>query len=152
VVRPPEPPDGDRDAVLGYLTELREETMLLAWGENVSAEGRRRIVLAATIFGRQFNERMAERPLGSDEDELRRFLMGLMNGVAEEFARREGLDRDEAAEFLGEVVTRDHVLEFNEIVDAYTGGESVLTLDELLREAVEGREERAIRSRRGDPG
>jgi hypothetical protein len=78
--------------------------------------------------------------------------MGLMNGVVEEFAKREGLDRDEAAEFLGEVVTRDHVLEFNEVLDAYTGGESGLTLDELLREAVEGREERAIRSRRGDPG
>jgi hypothetical protein len=78
--------------------------------------------------------------------------MGLMNGVVEEFARREGLDGDEAAEFLGEVVTRDHVLEFNEVLDAYTGGESGLTLDEILREAVEGREERATRSRRGDPG
>src|ERR671913_225059 len=141
-------PDEDR----WYLAELREETMLLAWGEDVSAEDRRRIVLAATIFGRQFDERVAERPSGSDEVELRRFLMGLMNGVVEEFARREGLDRDEAAEFLGEVVTRDHVLEFNEVLDAYTGGESGLTLDELLREAVKDREERAIRSRRGDPG
>lgn len=152
MVIPPGPPEGNRDSVLWYLAELREETMLLAWGEDVSAEDRRRIVLAATIFGRQFDERAAERPSGSDEDELRRFLMGLMNGVVEEFARREGLDRDEAAEFLGEVVTRDHVLEFNEVLDAYTGGESGLTLDELLREAVEGREERAIRSRRGDPG
>jgi hypothetical protein len=151
-MRPPEPPEGNRDAVLWYLTELREETMLLAWGEGVSAKDRRLIVLAATIFGRQFDERVAERPSGLDEDELRRFLMCLMNGVVEEFAKREGLDRDEAAEFLGEVVTRDHVLEFNEVLDAYTGEESGLTLDELLREAVEGREERAIRSRRGDPG
>jgi hypothetical protein len=152
VVRPPGPPDGDRDAVLGYLTGLREETMLLAWGEGVSAEDRRRIVLAATIFGRQFDERMTERPSGSDEDELQHFLMSLMNGVVEEFARREVLDRNEAAEFLGEMVTRDHVLEFNEVLDVYTGGESKLTLDELLREAVEGREERAIRAKQGDPG
>jgi hypothetical protein len=152
VVRPPGPPEWDRDAVLRYLAELREETKLLAWGEDVSAEDRRRIVLAATIFGRQFDERLAERPSGSDEDELRRFLMGLMNGVVEEFARREGLDKDEATEFLGEVVTRDHVLEFNEVLDAYTSGESGLTLDELLREAVEGRGDRALRSKREDPG
>jgi hypothetical protein len=152
VVRPPGPPEWDRDAVLRYLAELREETKLLAWGEDVSAEDRRRIVLAATIFGRQFDECAAERPSGSNEDELRRFLMGLMNGVVEEFSRREGLDKDEATGFLGEVVTRDHVLEFNEVLDAYTGGEFGLTLDELLREAVEGRGERALRSKRGDPG
>jgi hypothetical protein len=120
--------------------------MLLAWGEGVSARDRRRIVLAALIFGRQFEERTAERRTESDEDGLRRFLMGLMNGVVEEFARREGLDRDEAAEFLGEVGTRDYVLEFDEVLDAYE--ESGRTLDELLREAVEGRRERAIRSRR----
>ncbi len=126
--------------------------MLLAWGEGISTEDRRRIVLAALIFGRQFDERVAEHPSVSDEDELRRFLMGLMNGVVDEFARREGLDRDEAAEFLGEVGTRDHVLEFNEVLDAYAGNEPGLTLDGLLREAVEGRRERAIRSRLGDPG
>ncbi len=152
VVRPPEPPEGDLDPVFGYLAELGEETMLLAWGEDVSAEDRRRIVLAALIFGRQFEERAAERPSRSDEDGLRRFLMGLMNGVVEEFARREGLDRGEAVEFLGEVGTRDHVLEFNEVLDAYEGEETGRTLDELLREAVEGRGERAIRSRRGGPG
>jgi hypothetical protein len=149
VVRPGE---GDREVVLGYLAELREETMLRAWGEDVSAEDRRRIVLAATIFGRQFDERVAERPAGSDEAELRRFLMGLMNGVVEEFARREGLDRDEAAEFLGEVGTRDHVLEFNEVLDAYEEEEETgRTLDELLREAVESRREKAIRAWR-EPG
>jgi hypothetical protein len=47
--------------------------------------------------------------------------MGLMNDVVEEFARREGLDGDEAAEFLGEVGTRDHVLEFDEVIDVYEG-------------------------------
>ena len=138
--------------VLGYLAELREETMLLAWGEDASAEDRRRTVLAALIFGRQFDERVAERPAGSDEDDLRRFLMGLMNGVVEEFARREGLDRDEAAEFLGEVGTRDHVLEFNEVLDAYEEDEETgRTLDELLREAVESRREKALRAWR-EPG
>ncbi len=151
VVRPLGPPEGDRDAVLGYLTELREETMLLAWGENASVEDRRRIVLAATIFGRQFDERVAERPSGSSEAELRRFLMGLMNGVVEEFARREGLDRDEAAEFLGEVGTRDHVLEFDEVLEAYEGEETGRTLDELLREAVESRRVKATRAWR-EPG
>ncbi len=138
--------------VLGYLAELREETMLLAWGEDASTEDRRRTVLAALIFGRQFDERVAERPAGSNEDDLRRFLMGLMNGVVEEFARREGMDRDEAAEFLGEVGTRDHVLEFNEVLDAYEEEEETgRTLDELLREAVESRREKAIRAWR-EPG
>jgi hypothetical protein len=151
VVRPPEPREGDPDPALGYLAELGEETMVLAWGEKTSAVDRRRIVLAAVIFGRQFDERVAERPSGSSEAELRRFLMGLMNGVVEEFARREGLDRDEAAEFLGEVGTRDHVLEFNEVLDAYLGGEAGTTLDELLREAVESRREKATRAWR-EPG
>ena len=149
VVRPPE---GDRDVVLGYLAKLREETMLLAWGEDASVEDRRRIVLAATIFGRQFEERAAERPSGTGEAELRRFLMGLMNGVVEEFARREGLDRDEAADFLGEVGIRDHVLEFDEVLEAYDEGEETgRTLDELLREAVESRREKATRAWR-EPG
>lgn len=144
--------EGDLDPALGYLEELREETMLLAWGEGVSARDRRRVVLAALIFGRQFEERAAQRPAESDEDGLRRFLMGLMNGVVEEFARQEGLDRDEAAEFLGEVSTRDHVLEFNEVLDAYEEDkETGRTLDELLREAVESRREKAIRAWR-EPG
>ena len=150
-MRPPEPREGDPDPALGYLAELGEETMVLAWGENASVVDRRRIVLAAVIFGRQFDERVAERPSGSSEAELRRFLMGLMNGVVEEFARREGLDRDEAAEFLGEVGTRDHVLEFNEVLDAYLGGEAGPTLNELLREAVESRREKATRAWR-EPG
>ncbi len=150
-MRPPEPREGDPDPALGYLEELEEETMVLAWGEDVSPKDRRRIVLAALIFGRQFEERAVERPAESDEDGLRRFLMVLMNDVVEEFARREGLDRDEAAEFLGEVGTRDHVLEFDEVLDAYADDEAGRTLDGLLREAVESRRERATRSRR-EPG
>jgi hypothetical protein len=149
-VKPPGSGGGEGDPALGYLAELREETMVRAWGEGVSAADRRRIVLAATIFGRQFEARAAERPTGADEAGLRRFLMGLMNGVVEEFARREGLNKSEAAEFLSEVGTRDHVLEFNEVLDAYE--ESGRTLDELLREAVDGRREKAIRSRRGEAG
>jgi hypothetical protein len=143
--------EGDVDPTPKYLAELSEETMLLAWGENASVEDRRRIVLAATIFGRRFDERAAERPLGLGEAELRRFLMGLLNGVVEEFARREGLDRGEAAEFLAEVGTRDHVLEFDEVLEAYEGEETGRTLDELLREAVESRRVKATRAWR-EPG
>ena len=65
--------------------------------------------------------------------------------------RREGLDGDEAAEFVGEVGTRDHVLEFDEVIDAYEGEETGRTLDELLREAVESRREKATRAWR-EPG
>ena len=125
--------------------------MLLAWGEDASVKDRRRIVLAAIIFGRQFEERAVEGPSGLGEAKLRRFLLGLMNGVVEEFARREGLDRDEAAEFLGEVGTRDHVLEFNEVLDTYEDEETGRTLNELLREAVESRREKATRAWR-EPG
>ena len=150
-MRPFEPEEKDLDPAAGYLAELGEETMLLAWGDDVSEEDRRRIVLAAVIFGRQFDERAARRPSGSDEAELRRFLIGLMNGVVEEFARYEGLDRNEAAEFLGDVGTRDHVLEFNEVLDAHLGGEAGRTLDELLREAVESRREKATQAWR-EPG
>lgn len=134
------------ERALGHLEGLREETMLLAWGESVSAEDRRRIVLAALIFGHQFEERTAwQDQTEIDEDELRRLLMSLMNGVVEEFARIEGLDRSEATAFLSEVDTRDHVLEFDEVLDAYAAAEAGRTLDELLREAVNGRRERARR-------
>jgi len=150
-MRRPGSHEGELDPALGYLEELGEETMVLAWGEDVSSKDRRRIVLAALIFGRQFEERAEERPAESDEDGLRRFLMGLMNDVVEEFARREGLERDEAAEFLGEVCTRDHVLEFDEVLDAYAGDEIGRTLDGLLREAVESRREKATRAWR-EPG
>lgn len=121
--------------------------MVRAWGEGASAEDRRRIVVAAIVFGRQFEERAAERPVGADEEGARRFLMDLMNRVVREFARHEGMGVGEAAEFLGEVGTRDRVLEFSEVLDAYE--ESGGPLDGLLREAVDLRRERAFRAGRG---
>jgi hypothetical protein len=121
--------------------------MVRAWGEDASAEDRRRIVLAAVIFGRQFEERAVKRPPGADEGGARRFLMDLMNRVVREFARQEGMEVGEAAEFLGEVGTRDRVLEFSEVLDAQA--ESGESLDALLREAVKLRRERAFRAGRG---
>ena len=103
------------------------------------------------IFGRQFEERVTGRSAKLGEDELQRLLMGLMNGVVAEFARYERLDENEAAGFLSEVGTRDHVLEFDEVLDAYAGGKSGRTLDELLQDAVNSRRERAVRSRRQGP-
>jgi hypothetical protein len=121
--------------------------MVRAWGEDASAEDRRRIVVAAIVFSRQFEERAAERPPEADEGGVRRLLMDLMNRVVREFARQEGMEVGEAAEFLGEVGTRDRVLEFSEVLDAHaqSGG----SLDGLLREAVELRRERAFRAGRG---
>jgi hypothetical protein len=138
----------DREQARAYLGELREETMRLAWGEEVSAGDRLRIIVAAIIFGRQFEERVIRHSAELGEDELQRFLMGLMNGVVAEFARCEGLDENEAAGFLSEVGTRDYVLEFDEVLDAFAGGESGYTLDELLQDAVNSRRQRAVRSRR----
>jgi hypothetical protein len=144
-----DPDAEEREQARAYLEELREETMRLAWGDDASAEYRRRIIVAAMIFGRQFEERVTGRSEEADEGGLQRLLMDLMNGVVAEFARREGLDENEAARFLSEVGTRDHVLEFDEVLDAYE--ESGRTLDELLQDAVNSRRERAIRSRRHDP-
>jgi hypothetical protein len=120
--------------------------MRRAWGGGTSAEDRRRIVLAAVLFGRQFEERASGRPFG--EAESRRLLMDLMNGVIREFAASEGLTIDEAAGFLGRVGTRDRVLEFSEVLDAHA--ENGRPLDELLGEAVDLRRERAFRAGR-DP-
>lgn len=139
----------DREQALAFLEELQEETMRLAWGEDASAEDRRRIVVAAIIFGRQFEDRVAERSTDLGEDGLQRLLLDLMSGVVAEFARIEGLDENEATEFLSEVGTRDHVLEFDEVLDAYR--ESGRPLDELLQEAVNSRRDRAVRSRRQGP-
>ncbi|HEX6709697.1 MAG TPA: hypothetical protein VF068_05140, partial [Rubrobacter sp.] len=100
-----DPGTEDREQALAYLKELGEDTMRRAWGEGVSAEDRRRIVLAAVIFGRQFEERLVRRS-PELEGELQRLLMSLMNGVVTEFARGEGLDENEAAGFLSEVGTR----------------------------------------------
>lgn len=118
--------------------------MRRAWGE-ASAEDRRRIVLAAIVFGRQFEERVSGRPAG--EEEARRLLMDLMNRVVQEFAALEGMEVGEAADFLGEVGRRDRVLEFSEVLDEH--GETGRSLDELLNEAVDLRRERAFRAGRG---
>ena len=136
-------------AAAAYLEQLREDTMRRAWGEEASAEDRRRIVSAAIIFSRQFDESLEDRPGDLDEAGARRLLMDLMNRVVREFAAQEGMETGEAAEFLGEVGTRDRVLEFSEVLDEYSGSGS--PLDELLREAVDGRRDRAFRARRG-PG
>jgi hypothetical protein len=136
---------GDREAdlALAYLGELDDETMSLAWGPDKRPMDRRRIVLAATIFSRQFEERMSERPPENlEEKEFQRFLMALMNEVISEFARYEGMDQASAAAFLGDMGTRDYVLEFNEVLEEFANDPGK-PLDEHLRTAIEKREERA---------
>jgi (2Fe-2S) ferredoxin len=146
------PTGGGPDLAPAYLNQLREETMTRAWGEDVSSEDRRRIVVAATIFGRQLEERLAQRSPEVGGEELQRFLMALMDGVVEEFAEHEGMDKSEAVAFLSEVSTRDYVLEFNEVLDAYAQDDSGRTLDEILREAVDSRREKAIWARHWSSG
>jgi hypothetical protein len=133
----------EADPSLAYLKELDEETMSLAWGPDKTPEDRRRIVLAATIFGRQFEERMRERPLENlEEREFQHFLMSLMNAVILEFAGREGIDQASAAAFLGDLSTRDYVLEFNEVLEEFVD-EPEKSLEEHLKAAVENREAHA---------
>jgi hypothetical protein len=137
----------EKDAARDYLAQLDEETMRRAWGDRTPEE-RRRIVLAAMIFGREFEARSSEaRP-----EDAQRFLMSLMNAAIEEFAALEGVDRAEATSFLGDVTTRDHVLEFNEVLEAHAAGDTGKTLDGLLREAVESRQEKAIWARHWSSG
>lgn len=124
--------------------------MRRAWGER-SPEYRRRIVSAAVIFGRQLEKRMSEHPPGPDEAAVRRFLMALMNAAITEFAHSEGLGEEAAAEFLGDVANRDYVLEFNEVLDEYHAGPD-RPLDELLRQAIENRREKAIWARHWSSG
>ena len=137
------PRPGAEDRAVVYLGQLGEETMRAAWGEETPAGDRRRIVTAAIIFGRQFEERAADAPAG--EDGARRLLMDLMNAVIREFAAREDMTADEAAGFLGEVGVRDRVLEFSEVLDEYEA--SGRPLDDLLGEAVKDRRDKAFRSR-----
>ena len=140
-----EDPRGDREAdpVLAYLEELDDETMSLAWGSDKIPEDRRRIILAATIFGQQFEERMREYPPENlEEKEFQRFLMALMNEVISKFADHEGMDQASAASFLGDIVTRDYVLEFNEVLEEFASDPGK-SLDEHLRTAIENREARA---------
>lgn len=121
------------------LAKLDEGTMRRAWGDRTPEE-RRRIVLAAIIFGREFEARSSE----ASVENAQRFLMSLMNAAIEEFAALEGMDRAEATSFLGDVTTRDQVLEFNEVLESHEAGDSDETLDALLREAVDSRREKAI--------
>jgi len=131
------------DPALAYLEELDEETMNLAWGPDKTPEDRRRFVLAATIFGRQFEERMRERPPENlEEREFQRFLMALMNAVISEFAEREGMDQASAAAFLGDLNTRDYVLELNEVLEEFAN-EPEKSLNDQLKAAVENRQAHA---------
>lgn len=126
--------------------------MILAWGPDKTPEDRRRIVLAATIFGRQFEERMREHPPKSiEEKDLQRFLMGLMNAVISEFVEREGLDSTSASTFLGEVSTRDYVLEFNEVLEEFADNPEK-SLDDHLKAMIETREDRATWARHWTSG
>lgn len=135
-------PEGDRERAISYIRELREETMVAAWGAERHPEERRRIVLAAVILGRKLEERLAERGEAPHPDEAQRFLMALMNETIAEFALLEGVGQDAATEFLSDVNNRDLVLEFNEALEA---AEATGTPpDDQLRQLVEDRRERAI--------
>jgi (2Fe-2S) ferredoxin len=137
-----EGPGGNREAdpALPYIQELDESTMSIAWGPDKTPEDRRRIVQAALIFGKQFEERIREHPPENlEEREFQRFLMALMNAVISEFAEREGIDQASAATFLGDLYTRDYVLEFNEVLEEFAD-KPEKSLNEHLKAAVENRE------------
>jgi hypothetical protein len=135
------------DRARGLLGVLSDETMTLAWGPASDPEERRRTVLAALLFGEEFEKAMDENPPRSLEDkDFQRFLMGLMNAVVRRFAGHEGIPEGEAATFLGAVGRRDRVLELNEAIEA-ASVEPGVTLDERLREAVEERSGKAVWSR-----
>jgi hypothetical protein len=123
------------------MARLDEGTMRLAWGDRTPEE-RRRIVLAALIFGEQFRERSRTLGPSPGESEVQRLLMGLMSAVIREFAAREGLDENEATHLLGDVRTRDLILEFDEVIAS--AEDSNRSLDAVFRETVEGRQERAV--------
>ncbi|MGB3681932.1 MAG: hypothetical protein WA990_05545 [Rubrobacteraceae bacterium] len=147
---PPRPNDAE-DPAPGYLAALKEETMVRAWGGDKPPEYRRRVVSAAVIFGRQLETRMSANPPDSGEAGIQRFLMALMNSVISEFAAEEGLPEEAATGFLGAVETRDHVLEFNEVLEEFHEDPG-RTLDEHLASAVEDRRERAIWSQHWSSG
>ena len=73
--------------------------------------------------------------------------MGVIRTSIDEFARRENLEKEEAAGFLSEVGTRDLILEFNEVLEAQETNPDK-ELDDLLQEAVDARLDKA---RRADP-
>lgn len=127
------------------LSSLTEETMFHAWGERTLRE-RHGIVTAAVVFGEEFERRVSELPPDANEERVQRFLMSLMSAAVEEFARREEIPPDEAAAFLSEVGTRDRVLEFNEVLGVWAERPES-SLDDLLREAVEARQDKSIWAR-----
>lgn len=127
----------NKEPALACLDSLGEETMRQAWGDR-NRDERRRIVVAAMIFGEQFEEQLATQPANADPEEARRLLMGILNASIDEFARREGLGKEAAAGFLGEVKTRDLILEFNEVLEVRVANPE-RPLDELLRKAVDSR-------------
>ncbi len=140
------------DLALEYLRRLDEETMTLAWGPGKTFEDRRRIVAAALIFSRKFEERMARNPPESlDDADFGRFLMGLMNAAISEFAASEGLDPADATAFLGEVETRDLIFELSDVLDRAIEDPET-PLNEHLRNAVEDRQHKAIWSRHWSGG
>lgn len=138
---PPEPGESV-DAASGFLGELRESTMQKAWGDRAFGE-RRRIAVAALIFGRQFERHIPSHRTSLDEQESRRLLMAVIQASIDEFAETENLPPDEAAAFLSEVETRDLVLEFNEVLETYASETSDKNLDELLLETVNSRLKKA---------
>lgn len=135
---------------LAYLAELEEATMRRAWGER-PPEDRRRIVSAAVIFGQQLESQLAELPNTSDEQGVQRLLMSVMNAAIRDFADLEDISRDEAASFLGDLQTRDYVLEFNEVLETHQG-DSGEPLNVLLNRAVESRTEKTIWARHFSSG
>ena len=138
---------GGREGGPDYLGMLDEETMVLAWESDRSPEDRRRIVDAAVIFGRMFDDRMLESPPASlEEKDFQRFLMGLINAVITEFAEREGMNEVDSGAFLGDIRNRDHVLEFNEVLETFAQDPDT-PVNEHLKAAVEGRQDKAIWSR-----
>ncbi|MGB3632921.1 MAG: hypothetical protein WA982_02660 [Rubrobacteraceae bacterium] len=130
-----------RDPALAHLDELREETMREAWGPR-EHEVRRRIVVAAMIFGEQFDHQLSEESPNADHKGAQRLLMAVINASIDEFARREKLEIEDAAGFMSELETRDLVLEFNEVLEARENNPDK-TLDELLKDAVDSRLDKA---------
>ena len=115
--------------------------MRRAWGDR-SFEERRRIVVAAMVFAEQFEKQLDEGAPGADQQEVQRMLMGVINASINEFARRENLEKEAAANFLSELETRDLILEFNEVLEAH-GTDPDKTLNELLKEAIDSRLDKA---------
>jgi hypothetical protein len=142
----------ERDPALAVLAELRESTMVEAWGADKTPEDRRRIVAAALVFASQLEQRLDEDSAGLREEEAQRFLMDLINASISEFAAREGIHTGEATTFLSDLGTRDYVLEFNEVLEAHADPSSEETLDGRLERAVQERREKAVWSRHWSTG